>query len=90
MLKRGAESFLLFADFRREGGAKVLGLEHLPNLDLGFLGHRIGTELNPFDRLLQRRALLPEPEAGNQLLCLGEWPVDHSPLLALELDARSL
>jgi hypothetical protein len=29
LLKLGAESFLLLAEFRREDGAKVLGLEHL-------------------------------------------------------------
>ena len=50
------------------GGAKVLGLEHLANLDLGFLGHGIGTALDPLDRLLQRRAL-PEPEPT--VYCVG-------------------
>src|ERR1700675_3969593 len=46
------------AEFRPECGAEVLSLEQLPNLDLGLLaGHGIGTALDPFDRLLQRRAL---------------------------------
>jgi hypothetical protein len=88
LFEPGAEVFFLLAKFRRQGGAKVLRLEHLANLDLGFLGHGIGTALDPSDRLLQRRAF-PEPEAGNQLLCLGEWPVSHNPLLAFEPDARS-
>ena len=81
--------FFLVARDKRVGGAKVFGLEHPPNLDLGSIAHGIGTALGPFGCLLQRRAI-PKPEADNQLLCLGEWPVGHSPFLALETDARSL
>lgn len=39
-------------------------------------------------RLLERRAL--QPEAGNQLLCLGEWPIDHRLFVAREPDPRPL
>ena len=69
MLKLGAESFLLVAEFRREGGAKVLRLEHLPNLNLGFLVHRIGTALDPFDRLLQRRLVIALSVVSMALSC---------------------
>ena len=50
---------------------------------------RIGAALDPFDRLFLRLHL-PQPEAGDQLLGLGEGPVDHGPLVAGELDARAL
>src|SRR2546425_12648823 len=47
-------------------------LEHLPDLHLGAAVER--RALQPLDRLFLRFAL-PEPEAGDQLLRLGEGPV---------------
>src|SRR5438093_2247827 len=65
---------------------EVLGLEHLADLHLGVLAR---STLEPLDRL--RLGLhLPEPEAGDQLLGLGERPVDHGPLPAGEPDPRAL
>src|SRR5213594_328561 len=65
---------------------EVLGLEHLADLHLGVLER---STLEPLDRL--RLGLhLPEPEAGDQLLGLGERPVDHGPLPAGEPDPRAL
>src|SRR5207247_467252 len=58
-------------------------------LDLGLPTRGIGTALDPFNRLLLRLHL-PQPEAGDQLLCLGEGPVDHGPLPSREPDARAL
>src|SRR5882762_5180201 len=70
--------------------AEILGLKHLTNLNVRLLAwHGIRTALDPINRLLQRLAL-PEPESGDQFLCLGEWAVDHSPLLCREPDPRSL
>ena len=45
--------------------------------------------LEPLERLLARRAL-PDPEAGDQLLGLGERAVDDGALPALEAHARAL
>ena len=67
----------------RELGAEVLGLEHLADLDLRVLQHRVGAALDPLDRLVLR-AHLPQPEAGDQLLGLGERAVDHGALVARE------
>src|SRR5204862_299917 len=68
----GAQALFLLAQFRRELGAEVLGLEHLANLDLGLAArHRVGAALDPLDRLFLRLHL-PEPEAGDQFLRLGE------------------
>ena len=46
--------------------------------------HRVGAALDPLDRLVHRLHL-PQPEAGDQLLRLGERPVDHGPLVAENL-----
>src|SRR5213596_1625424 len=45
--------------------------------------------LDPFDRLFLRLHL-PQPEARDQLLGLGERPVDDGPLVPGELDPRAL
>src|SRR5438309_4928517 len=71
-----AQALLLLPQLGRELGAEVLRLEHLADLDLGILPHRIGAALDPFDRLLLR-LYLPDPDAGDQLLGLGEGPVDY-------------
>src|SRR5882672_3814622 len=70
---------------------KVVSLEDLANLDLRLLAgaERAGAALDPFDRLFLRLDL-KQPVAGDQLLRLGEGSVDHSPLVARELDPRAL
>src|SRR5712692_8017595 len=85
-----AQTLLLLSELGREFGPEVFCLEDLTNLDLG-LGarHRIGAALHPFDRLFLRLDL-PQPEAGDQLLRLGEGPVDHRALVSGELDPRAL
>ena len=47
---------------------------------------RTGCALDPLDRLVERLHL-PQPEARDQLLRLGERAVDHGPLLPLEAHA---
>src|SRR3954471_4721532 len=86
----GAYALLLLAQLGRELGAEVLGLEHLADLDLGLgAGHRVGAALDPLDRLFLRLHL-PEPEAGDQLLRLGERAVGDNAPLAREAHARAL
>src|SRR5882672_8665839 len=71
-------------------GAEILRFKDLANLNIRLLAwHGIRTALDPINRLLQRFAL-PKPESGDQFLCLGEWAVDHGPLLSQESDPRSL
>src|SRR5437879_155864 len=84
-----AQALLLLPQLGRELGAEVLRLEHLADLDLRILPHRIGAALDPFDRLFLRLHL-PDPEAGDQLLGLGEGPVDDGALGSREPDARAL
>src|SRR5438046_4169991 len=46
--------------------------------------------LFPYTTLFRSEGLhLPDPEAGDQLLRLGEGPVDHGPLASRESDARA-
>src|SRR2546422_2918145 len=82
-----AHTLLLLPELGLECGTEVLGLEHLANLDLGAVTE--GGPLDPRDRFLLRLHL-PQPEAGDQLLRLGEGPVDHRPLASREPDARPL
>src|SRR6266581_1441983 len=83
-ITRPTHTIFLLAD------TTVCLLENLPDLDLGFGSrHRIRAALDPFDRLLLRLHL-PQPEAGDQLLRLGEWPVGHRALVSREFDARAL
>src|SRR5438046_4627249 len=84
-----AQALLLLPQLGGELGAEVLRLEDLADLDLGILPHRIGAALDPFDRLFLRLHL-PDPEAGDQLLGLGEGPVDDGALGSREPDARAL
>src|SRR6266487_1781155 len=71
-----AQALLLLLQLRGELGAEVLGLEDLADLDVAVLREGVGAALDPRDRLLLR-LYLPEPEAGDQLLRLGERAVDH-------------
>src|ERR1700733_4630752 len=74
-------------ELRRQVRAEVLGLEHAADLDfLAALPE--GRAADPLDRLLQR-SHLPEPEARDQLLGLGEGPVGHGALAAAEPDAHA-
>src|SRR6266436_8405170 len=79
-----AQALFLFPEFRSELGAEVVGFEHLANFDLRPTVE--GTALEPLDRLFHR-PYLPQPEAGDQLLGLGERPVSHGLLPSRELDA---
>src|SRR5690606_31848892 len=89
-LELGAQLLLLGAQLGREFLAEVLGLEHRADLDLGLLaGHRIRAAPDPLERLLHRLDL-PDPEAGDQLLGLGEGPVDDGLLAAAEAHALAL
>src|SRR5262249_13783770 len=83
------QALLLLPQLGRERVAEVLRLKHLSNLDLGLAVERIGAALNPFDRL-RLRLHLNHPEAGDQLLGLGEGAIGHNPLLAGETDTRAL
>src|SRR5438045_1735249 len=56
-----AQALFSLAHFVGHDLAEVLGLEHLPDLDLRFAMHRIGAPLHPFDRLFFRTHL-PQPE----------------------------
>src|SRR5690606_7232940 len=86
LLRRlGAEARLALPDLRRGGLAEVLDLEHLPDLDLTIVE---GDALDPLDRLLLRLDL-DQPEPGDQLLRLGEGPVDDGPVLPVEAHARA-
>src|SRR5438093_1027535 len=81
-----AQSLLLLLELRLERITEVLRLEHLANLHFTFL------ERGPFQPLdgLAQRLHLPQPETGDQLLRLGEGPVDHRALRSGELDPRPL
>src|SRR5687768_15727304 len=59
LLGQLANPVFLLAQLRRELRAEILGLEHLPNLDLRTAVER--RPLQPFDRLFLRLAL-PDPE----------------------------
>src|SRR5262245_18098505 len=49
-----AQALLLSSQLRRELGAEVVRLEHLPDLDLAFAFMRVRAALDPLDRLLLR------------------------------------
>src|SRR5579863_3119232 len=74
-------------ELRRQVRAEVLGLEHAADLDfLATLPE--GRAADPLDRLLDGFHL-PEPEPRDQLLALGERPVDHGALATTEPDAHA-
>src|SRR4030095_12438376 len=70
---------------------EVLQLEQLAKLDLALAAFsmRRGNPLGPLDRLVPGFHL-DQPVTGDELLRLGEGPVDHARLAAGELDARAL
>src|ERR1700730_12531011 len=79
LLLRGcldAQALLLFSEFGRERGTKVVRLEHLANFDLAIRVMGIRATLDPFDGLFPRLDL-PEPKAREHFLRLGERPVNH-------------
>jgi hypothetical protein len=81
---------LLLAQLGRQLLAEVVGLEDGPQLDDPVRAGRVARDpLRPFECLLDRLHL-PDPVAGEQLLRLGERPVDHLLLGAREVDARAL
>src|SRR6266705_3266091 len=77
--------------FDRLARTEVLQLEQLANLDLAFCSFAMGSgdALGPVDRLFPRLHL-DQPVAGDQLLRLGERPVDHGAFAPGELDPRAL
>src|SRR4051812_23277627 len=75
----GAEPFFRLSKLGREIRTEVVGFEHLPDLEHRFPTSRLGTALQPLDRLLLRLDL-PDPEAGDQLLRLREWPINDGRL----------
>src|SRR4249919_144002 len=84
------DPLLLLAQLGRQLLAEVLGLEDLADFDLARLVVRVGAALDPLHRLLEG-AHLHQPVAGDQLLGLGEGPVDHGPLaVAAEADPGAL
>src|SRR5262249_7283190 len=86
LLQLGAQFFFLLSELRREGLAEVFRRKHLADLDLGLPCMRIGAALHPIDRLLER-GNLPDPEAGDELLGLGEGAVRDDALAPGKLDA---
>src|SRR5215831_16440605 len=81
----GAEVFFLLNFFVVEGGCEVFGLEDLADLYVAFAIGGVGASLDPLDGLFERLHL-PEPEAGDDFLGLGEGAVNDSPVLAGEAD----
>src|SRR3712207_260100 len=84
-----AQALLGLAQLRRQVLAEVVGLEDLPDLDLGVALHRVRAALDPLDGLLHR-ADLPQPEARDQLLGLRERAVHDAPVGAAEAHPRTL
>src|SRR5215813_369699 len=82
----GALALLQGAQLRRQVLAEVLGLEHRADLDRVVAE---GRAAQPRDRLVHRLHL-PEPEARDELLALGERPVDDRRLAAVEAYAHAL
>src|SRR5215468_5336190 len=82
---------LLFAlpQLWRERLTEIIGCEHLANFDLAVVLMRVGAALHPLDRLGEGGDL-PQPEAGNQLLGLGERAVGDDALLAGKRYPRAL
>src|SRR6185437_3772397 len=82
----GPQLVFLLAQLWSEFIAKVVGFEDLPDLHFGVVERRAP---EPRDRLILRLHL-PDPEACNQLLRLGERSVDHRRLAVRELHAGAL
>src|SRR6266481_6982896 len=75
--------FVLDLLFGQDGG-EVFHLKDLADFDFGAGAE--GAALEPFDGLFDV-ADLPDPEAGDELLGLGEGPVDNGKRIAGEFDA---
>src|SRR4051812_35173468 len=84
-----SQAVLQLAQLGRHLVAEIVGLEDLPDLDLAATLRRVRAALGPLDGLVERLAL-PQPVAGDQLLGLGERPVDDAALRTAELHARTL
>src|ERR687885_730136 len=87
LLSPRSHPVLLLPELGGELGAEVLGLEHRANLDLRTAAE--GCPLEPLDGLFHRPDL-PDPVAGDELLGLGEGPVDHGLLVCREPHALPL
>src|SRR5262245_52716649 len=66
--------FLFSALLGRHGGGEVFHLEDWTQLDLAVRVVRIGATLDPCDCLIHRLHL-PDPVAGNELLCFSKRAV---------------
>src|SRR6202167_2720709 len=73
----------------RQDGCEVFHLTNLANFNFGVAGVGVGATLDPLDGLFEGLDL-PEPEAGDELLGLGEGAVDDGTRLAGEFDACAL
>src|SRR5712691_2252155 len=83
-----AQSLLARGVFgRKDLGRKVTYLVHLPDLDFSTPIER--GALEPFYRLFHGLHL-PQPEAADEFLGLGEGPVDYGPLLPRKSDPLAL
>src|SRR5262249_58060216 len=82
----GAVALLLLPELGSQRLTEVLGLVERPDLDLLAVERRA---LEPRDRLVHR-VHLPQPEAGDQLLGLGERSVDDGRLASREPDPLAL
>src|ERR1700733_8154789 len=80
-----AQALLLLLELGSQLGAEVFRFKNLANLNFGLPCMRARAALNPLDSLFHGPHL-PEPETGNQLLGLGEGPVNHGALLSREPD----
>src|SRR5258706_16334438 len=80
------QALFLLPELGCELGTEIRRLEHLANFDLALRASGIGAALDPFDRFFLRLHL-NQPEAGDQLLRVGEGPIDHGPFHCGELDA---
>src|SRR5438046_9491860 len=82
-----AHALLALPCLGRQGGTEVRRLEDLPNLDLEAVVE--GRALEPRDRLVLGLHL-PDPEASDELLRLGEGSVGHDAFAPRKFDPRAL
>src|SRR6185437_9039430 len=82
----GAQARFTRLCFRRDVRSEVLVLEHLADLDFALLERRA---LQPLDGFFLRFHA-PDPEAGDELLGLGERSVDDFRLALAKPNARAL
>src|SRR5437773_2494586 len=89
LLRLGAQALVLLPELGSRHTAEVGRLEHGADFDFALCLMGIGAALEPLHRLVHRLDL-PQPEAGDKLLRLGEGPIDHGPLTAGKADAFAL